>query len=158
MTARLPFRSDPCGRRRISLLKPEPANRKQISFRYIRVCLMQDGLRQERMKMVVVNHFPPFEDTESGTDLRCSPPAGLDDTERNGTCVLVPGEGVTLRGRKADVSFRREARRAFSSSLLRNSALPVIRCIGADDFRSFPREGRQDDRQDEYNPFHAAQR
>ena len=91
----------PLGRRRISLLKPQPADGKQVPFRNMHPRQRDENRCQERMRAVIVDDLAAFDDTEGRTGLRRSPPSGMSIPERDGIRTSAARESLPLSRRKA---------------------------------------------------------
>ena len=94
----------PLGRRRISLLKPQPADGKEIPVRNMHPRQRDENRCQERMRTVIVNDLAAFDDAEGGTGLRRSPPSGMSITERDGIRASGARESLPLGGREAQIA------------------------------------------------------
>lgn len=68
---------------------------------------LQNGLREERMQMIVVDDFSALDNAGVGPGLRRSPSAGLCGTDRNKVAGFIIGKGVTLGRRDADFPVQR---------------------------------------------------
>lgn len=87
---------------------------------------MHNRLGQERMQVIVVNDFPSLYNPEGRANRLMNPPAGLGDSDRNGTCAVVAGKSISLRRRNADFPVLRKICCCFCRRIFRDITLTVI--------------------------------
>ena len=74
----------------------------------------QNGLRKERMQMIVVDDFSALDHAGIGAGLRRSPPAALGCAERDEITAFAAGKGISLRSREANFTVERLVGLLFS--------------------------------------------